>query len=71
MSFSALASVDTLQDALDPVSALVDECKIGRILAGVADVTDRSKLRGELARLGHPVAEAHLLEEFDAEEVRR
>ena len=28
MSFSALASVDTLQDALDPVSALVDECKI-------------------------------------------
>ena len=26
---------------------------------------------GELARLGHPVAEAHLLEEFDAEEVRR
>jgi len=37
----------------------------------VADVTDRSKLRGELARLGHPVAEAHLLEEFDAEEVRR
>jgi len=35
------------------------------------DVTDRSKLRGELARLGHPVAEAHLLEDFDAEEVRR
>ena len=28
MSFSALASVDTLQDTLDPVSALVDECKI-------------------------------------------
>jgi proliferating cell nuclear antigen len=28
MSFSALTSVDTLQDALDPVSALVDECKI-------------------------------------------
>ena len=47
------------------------EVKIGRFLAGVADVTDRSKLRGELARLGHPVAEAHLLEEFDAEEVGR
>jgi len=44
------------------------EVKIGRFLAGVADVTDRSKLRGELARLGHPVAEAHLLEEFDAEQ---
>jgi len=29
----------------------------GVFLAGVADVTDRSKLRGELARLGHPVAE--------------
>jgi len=28
MSFSALTSVDTLQDALDPVSALVDDCKI-------------------------------------------
>jgi len=36
-----------------------------------AEVPDRSKLRGELARLGHPVAEAHLLDEFDAEEVRR
>jgi hypothetical protein len=47
------------------------EVKIGRFLAGVADVADRFEQRGELARLGHPVAEAHLLEEFDAEEVRR
>jgi len=45
------------------------EVKIGRALAGVTDVTDRSALRGELARLGHPVAEAHLLDEYDAEEV--
>jgi proliferating cell nuclear antigen len=28
MSFSALVPVETLQDALEPVSALVDECKI-------------------------------------------
>lgn len=47
------------------------EVKIGRALAGVTNVTDHSKLRDELARLGHPVAEAHLLEEYDAEEVRR
>jgi hypothetical protein len=35
------------------------------------DVNQVEEIRGELARLGHPVAEAHLLEEFDAEEVRR
>jgi len=45
------------------------EVKIGRVLVGVADVTDRSKLRDELARLGHPVAEAHLLEELDRDEL--
>ena len=28
MSFSATVPVETLQDAIEPVSALVDECKI-------------------------------------------
>jgi len=28
MSFSAIVPVETLQDAIEPVSALVDECKI-------------------------------------------
>ena len=45
------------------------ETRVGRVLVGVADVTDRSKLRQSLARLGHPVAEAHLLEEFDRAEL--
>ena len=45
------------------------EVKIGRILVGVTNLTDRTKLRSELARLGHAVAEAHLLEELDAEEL--
>ena len=45
------------------------EVKIGRLLVGVTNVTDRTALRGELARLGHPVAEAHLLEEFDVDEL--
>ena len=45
------------------------EVKIGRILVGVTNLTDRTKLRAELARLGHAVAEAHLLEELDAEEL--
>lgn len=45
------------------------EKKIGRVLEAVADVTDRSKLRDSLARLGHPVAEAHLLDEIDAGEL--
>ena len=33
------------------------------------DVNQVEEIRGELARLGHPVAEAHLLEEFDLDEV--
>ena len=45
------------------------EVKIGRVLVGVTEVTDRTALRDELARLGHPVAEAHLLEEFDRAEL--
>ena len=83
--FELLGAVLGIEDYIDHVDGatlvystvtehrehLGGEVKIGRFLAGVADVTDRSKLRGELARLGHPVAEAHLLEEFDAEEVRR
>ena len=28
MTFSAIAPVDTVQDALDPVATLVDECKV-------------------------------------------
>ena len=59
-------------DYVDQVEVLTDDGEpVGEALARDPDVTDRSKLRGELARLGHPVAEAHLLEEFDAEEVRR
>ena len=48
---------------------LCRETRVGRVLVGVTEVTDRTALRDELARLGHPVAEAHLLEEFERAEL--
>jgi len=44
------------------------EVRTGRRLVGVAEVTDRLALRGELAKRGLPVAEAHL-EEVDVGEL--
>jgi len=44
------------------------EVRTGRRLVGVAEVTDRLALRGELAKRGLPVAEAHL-EEIDVGEL--
>lgn len=44
------------------------EVRTGRRLVGVEDVTDRLALRGELAKRGLPVAEAHL-EEIDVDDL--
>ena len=50
MSFSALASVDTLQDTLDPVSALVDECKIRQQSVDGSGIEGQTTLDGDVVR---------------------
>ena len=50
MSFSALVPVETLQDAIEPVSALVDECKIRQQSVDGSGIEGQTTLDGDVVR---------------------